>query len=96
MKFVCTEGQYKEFRGYVFALGKPTTITDKATEEALERRNDFRRIDDDKVPDEATQERMEETQVNADSCPKCGKVVRQGRYLHVKFCRGNEQVMGEV
>ena len=22
------------------------------------------------------------------ACPKCGKIVRQGKYLHQKFCKG--------
>jgi Zn finger protein HypA/HybF involved in hydrogenase expression len=22
------------------------------------------------------------------SCPKCGRHVRQGHYMHVKYCRG--------
>lgn len=23
-----------------------------------------------------------------DACPKCGRVLRRGRYLHVKHCKG--------
>ena len=48
MKFVYTEGPYREFRGHVFALGKPVTIQDRATEEALINNPSFRRIDDEK------------------------------------------------
>lgn len=27
-------------------------------------------------------------QASKDSCPKCGRYVKQGRYLHVKYCQG--------
>ena len=42
MKYVYTGGQYTEFRGYVFAFGKPTTIRDRGTLEAIAKRQDFK------------------------------------------------------
>ena len=36
------EGPYTEFRGYVFANGKPTTVTDRAALEAIAKRPDFK------------------------------------------------------
>ena len=46
MKYVFTEGPYREFRGYVFANGKPVTITDRGTLEAIQKDNSFRRFED--------------------------------------------------
>lgn len=43
------EGEYREFRGYVFWRGKPVTITDQGTVEALEKEPHFRRIEDEEV-----------------------------------------------
>ena len=42
MKFIYTGGPYTEFRGYVFVNGKPTTISDRATLDALALRQDFK------------------------------------------------------
>ena len=42
MKYVYTEGPYKEFRGYAFANGKPVTVTDRGTLEAISKRPDFK------------------------------------------------------
>ncbi len=36
-KFVYTASPYREFRGYVFANGKPVTITDRGALEAIRR-----------------------------------------------------------
>lgn len=88
MRFLYNAGEYKEFRGHVFMHGKPTTITDKATEEAVLQRSDFTRCKDEEIPKQAEQgKREEETPVlNNDACPKCGKIVRQGKYMHVRWC----------
>lgn len=40
--YIFTGGAYREFRGYVFANGKPTTIRDSATVEALKRMPEFK------------------------------------------------------
>lgn len=42
MRYVYTGGPWREFRGYVFALGKPVSILDKATEAAIAREKDFK------------------------------------------------------
>lgn len=75
------KGRYREFRGYQFWNGKPVTITDKGTLEAIKREANFEEVKD---------ETKEETQavLNPDSCPKCGRVIKQGRYMHVKYCKG--------
>ena len=107
MRFEYIGGKYTEFRGYVFAFGHPTTIMDKATEEALLKRVDFRRSEDEErknaderqdapegqkallaTPALLDDEILPVTALDKDSCPKCGKVVRQGRYMHVKWCKG--------
>lgn len=36
------------------------------------------------VPDEV----IPPTALDKDACPKCGRIVRQGRVMHVKFCKG--------
>ena len=102
MRFEYTGGKYTEFRGYVFAFGHPTTITDKATEEALSKRVDFRRVEDeerknaDERQDAVEGQKALLTPDSADACPKCGRTVRQGRYLHIKHCKGEVMVKGEV
>lgn len=40
-------GPYIEYRGYVFAYGKPTEVVDKATQGLLLARKDFARVPDD-------------------------------------------------
>lgn len=51
-QFVYTGGAYQEFRGYVFAKGKPVTVKDGATAEALKQRKDFSHIKQNEVQDE--------------------------------------------
>lgn len=76
MRFVCTNSNYRTFRGYVFAHGKPTTVTDRASIEALKRHHEFVECED-------------EVQADPHACPKCGRVVKQGHYMHVKYCKGS-------
>lgn len=47
MKFRCTTDKWREFRGYVFAYGKPTEIRDRGTIEALNGHPDFEFVEDD-------------------------------------------------
>ena len=72
MRFIY-DGQYRSFRGYVFAYGKPTTVVDKATQEACLKDSGFR-----VVTEEAKQE---------GGCPKCGKVFAKGQHLHNRACK---------
>lgn len=43
IQYVYTKGPYIEFRGYPFVNGKPTIVQDKATQDALDKRADFKR-----------------------------------------------------
>lgn len=90
MKYVYTEGPYKEFRGYQFVNGKPVTILDNGTVEALSKRSDFRRVDDEerKDPDEGKNADERQEALLGIACPKCGRVVMRGRYMHIKYCKG--------
>lgn len=74
MRFVCTTSNYRSFRGYVFAYGKPTTVRDRATLEAIRKDPSFSEV--------------KEEHINPDECPKCGKFIRRGRVMHVRFCKG--------
>lgn len=84
------DGAYREFRGYVFANRKPVTITDAATLEAVKHDYSFRKVEDEKVQEtQAAAPVLErEPAMSYDACPKCGRVVKQGKYLHVKHCKG--------
>lgn len=75
MKFVY-EGTYTEFMGRMFAFGHAVEVTDRATITALEKRSDFRKV-------EAV---MEEKKL-PDACPKCGKIVKRGKFMHQKYCK---------
>ena len=57
-KFVYTGGHYAEFRGYVFANGNPAHIKDGATLEALLKRPDFKRIDNEEIQRKETAEEV--------------------------------------
>ena len=81
MKYVYN-GEYRSFMGRVFAYGKPVEITDKATMEAIEKQPDFTRVEDEKVEEAAPQA------VLSDECPKCGKIVKRGKFMHQKHCKG--------
>jgi hypothetical protein len=74
MKFVY-EGTYTEFMGRMFAFGREVEVTDRATIAALEKRSDFRKVD----------QKTQET-VLADECPTCHKIVKRGKFMHQKYC----------
>lgn len=80
MKFVY-EGTYTEFMGRMFAFGRAVEVTDIATITALEKRSDFRKVDE-KTIEETTQA------VLADECPKCHRIVKRGKFMHQKHCKG--------
>ncbi len=81
MKFTY-DGEYREFRGYVFKWGKPTTVNDPATIAAIMKDPTFKEI-----KDEEAKETPEESPV-PDACSKCGRVVKRGKFLHQKHCKG--------
>ena len=78
MKYTFT-GKYREYRGYQFIDGRPVDITDRATLAAIAREPDFKPVEVEEKPVETV-----------DACPKCGRIIKQGRYMHVKFCRGGK------
>lgn len=59
MKFVYS-GPYREFRGYVFANGKPVTVLDKATQLALAKEPDFKEVTDGTQETEAAPKVLEQ------------------------------------
>jgi len=76
-------GTYREFRGYVFANHKPVTIQDRGTLEAIKKDPSFKEYHEEEIEEAA------ETEVlKGEPCPKCGKLINQGRYMHVKWCKG--------
>jgi hypothetical protein len=81
MRYVYTGGNYREFRGYVFCHGKPVTIKDRGTLAAIARERDFEEYHE---PEPV----LPEPVVDPDACPKCGRIVKQGRYMHIKYCEG--------
>ncbi len=96
MKYVY-DGEYCEFRGRVFAWRHPVDITDRGTLEAIARNPSFKKYPDDVVlntefsgkPRVTTViEKVDYFDMNPDACPKCGRTVTQGKYLHIKFCKG--------
>jgi hypothetical protein len=87
MKFAYLGGKYKEYRGYVFANGNPADVTDKATIDELSINPLYRRINDAVREEGQGQEAAEEV-VDMTTCPKCGKSVTRGRYMHIKNCKG--------
>lgn len=88
MKYVFTGGKYTQFMGRMFAFGQPVEVNDKVTLKALEGRRDFARYIEAPASKEADSVPQEVKAVNADACPKCGKVLRRGMYMHTKYCRG--------
>ena len=88
MKYVYS-GMYTQFMGRVFFNGNAVDITDRATLEAIQKRPDFRRLEDEKK-DQAPTEKVLKVLIvlMPDECPKCGKVVKRGKFMHQKFCRG--------
>ena len=86
MKYVYND-TYTQFMGRVFAFGKPVEITDKATIEALDKNPSFRKVE--VIEDEKVQETPKTVlSVLSDECPKCGKVVKRGKFMHQKHCKG--------
>ena len=56
MQFIYTKGPYREYRGYAFCNGNPTTVTDRATETLLLINPDFRKVEDEKKVKETPKE----------------------------------------
>jgi len=87
MKYVFTGGPYTQFMGRTFAFGKPVDVSDNATLKALEGRRDFAQYVEAPAQEEPSPLPVVQV-VNMDACPKCGKSLGRGKYMHVKFCKG--------
>ena len=89
--FRFVDGDFAQYRGHVFLYGKPTRIDDMATVNALKRHPAFEEVTDE--VDEAPQRQVENTAeaeiLNKNACPKCGRIVTHGKYLHQKYCQGS-------
>ena len=85
MRYVYTAGNYREFRGYVFTHGKPVTITDRGTLEAISRERDFKEWSDEEAEAEAPAEAGPQV---LRACPKCGETFGRGLTMHTRFCKG--------
>jgi hypothetical protein len=81
MKFVY-QGPYIQIMGRMFAFGKPQEVNDPATISVLEKRSDFKKVEDEK------EEKQETQTVLSDECPKCGKIVKRGKFMHQQHCKG--------
>lgn len=93
MKYVFTGGPYTQFMGRTFAFGNPVDVNDNATLKALEGRRDFAQYVEAPAVEAPAAEPapLPVVQVvNMDACPKCGKVLGRGKYMHVKFCKGKQ------
>ena len=33
-------------------------------------------------------QKEQKAESSTDACPKCGKIVKQGKYMHIKHCKG--------
>jgi len=77
MKFIY-DGDYKTVDGVTFMFRNPTTVENKTTIEKLMKDPQFKRYHE------------ETTQVITlpDICPKCGRLVKQGKVMHQRFCKG--------
>jgi len=85
MRFVCSE-TYREFRGYIFWEGRPVTIKDRGTLEAIRLISVFKEIKDEPQKVEAP---AKAAVLDANACPKCHKPLKaQGRHFHIKACKG--------
>lgn len=87
MKYVYTKN-YREYRGYVFALGNPVEITDNATLELIKHEPDF--VEYKEIPSEETQIQAPAPApvLKGKECSKCHKLIPQGWYMHQKWCKG--------
>jgi hypothetical protein len=84
MKYVY-DGKYIQVMGRMFAFGKPVEVNDEATRRILDGRPDFRRVGNVMHEEEGPRQGQA---VLSDQCPKCGKVVKRGKVMHQRWCKG--------
>jgi hypothetical protein len=79
-------GKYIQVMGRMFAFGKPVEVSDEATQRILDERPDFRRVEDAVRKEEGQRQEA----VLSDECPKCHKIVKRGKFMHQKYCQGEQ------
>ena len=101
MKFVQVKDEVRWFEGRMCLRGKPVEVEDEYGLSSFKANPDFKEykeIQYEEVKEEArkegvlSEEKVKETSppqvLDYDACPKCGRVVKRGRYLHIKHCKG--------
>lgn len=86
MKYVYTKGTYAQFEGYEFLFGKPTEITNPATLQRIAGRDGFAPYSE--LVEKEEVKAPEEFKGN--QCEKCGRVIKQGMFMHRKHCKGTK------
>lgn len=76
-------GNYREFRGYMFWNGTPVEITDLGTQEEIKKDKSFVLVDE-KSLGEGTQPALS---YDGPTCPKCYRHFRRGLAMHIRFCK---------
>ncbi len=85
MRFV-TQERVIDFHGHIFFRGVPVTVRDKATVARCLSDPRFHPVEEAK---DETQEAQAAPQVlDPHACDKCGRIVRQGMFLHRRHCKG--------
>ena len=94
-KFVCAD-TYRQFRGYVFALHKPTVVMDRATIAACDKDPSFERVDDGKAKEgqRETTANAEVLSVNLPTCRFCSRQMTKGLFVHERYCKSNPEKQG--
>lgn len=87
MRFVCSE-PYVQFWGYMFQHGRPVDVHDRGTIERCLHDSRFRRLDDEEEVKGQAPDAKAVQMLDPRACPKCGRIVMRGRYLHIKHCKG--------
>ena len=93
MKFIHVGGDIADFDGYTFMFKNPVDVTNQYTIDRLMKNPKFIVVESSDVSftqlNDNLNRIMVETKVTASTvCKKCGKQLKQGIYLHEKYCKG--------
>jgi PHP family Zn ribbon phosphoesterase len=88
MKFVHIGGDIRFIDGNMFLFKNAVDVVNKSTIEKLLKDPDFEVYQEATLFQEKKETKKEEKKENPDACPKCGRVIKQGKYLHAKHCKG--------
>jgi len=77
MKFIHIAGDYRCVDGHTFLFRNSVTVENKTTIAKLLTDNDFEVVNERQV-----------TVASPDACPKCGRIIKQGKFMHAKYCKG--------